>query len=353
MTVVLKPRPLDGPGEGRDGRSMTGEVEAALRRRVEEAFGAGARLARASLLAGGASMEAWSVDVETPRGPLALLFRRAAGGRIYRDALALSDELRILQAAFEAGVLVPRPYRHFADVAGREAFAMERLAGETVGRRIVQKPELADARAALPAQMAEQLARIHALDPERVEFLPGARDESPLRRSLDTLEAQLDAVGEPHPAIELGLLRLRRELPRDGRRVVCHGDFRIGNLMVGPAGLIGVLDWEFAHVGDPREDLAWPMVRAWRFGRDRLRLGGIAQPEPFLEAYAQRTGLRVSLQELAIFELLGNVRWAIGALTQARRHLAREERSVELAVLGRLAAEVEHEILSLLDDGGT
>ena len=123
--------------------------------------------------------------------------------------------------------------------------------------------------------------------------------------------------------------------------------------MVGPAGLIGVLDWEFAHVGDPREDLAWPMVRAWRFGRDRLRLGGIAQPEPFLEAYAQRTGLRVSLQELAIFELLGNVRWAIGALTQARRHLAREERSVELAVLGRLAAEVEHEILSLLDDGGT
>src|SRR5207237_7936218 len=137
-------------------------------------------------------------------------------------------------------------------------------------------------------------------------------------RSLDVLEAQLDEVGEPHPAIELGLLRLRRDLPRDGARVVCHGDFRIGNLVIGEAGLAGVLDWEFAHVGDPREDLAWPLVRAWRFGREQLRLGGIAQPGVFLECYGQLTGLRVAPEELRVFELLGNLRWAIGALTQAR-----------------------------------
>jgi aminoglycoside phosphotransferase (APT) family kinase protein len=213
----------------------------------------------------------------------------------------------------------------------------------------VQKSELAAARAALPAQMAEQLARIHAIDGRPLAFLPGATEESPLRHSLDVFEAQLDAVGEPHPAVELGLLRLRRDLPRDGgTRVVCHGDFRVGNLMVGETGLTGVLDWEFAHVGDPREDLAWPAVRAWRFGNDRLALGGVARPEPFLDRYAQLTGRRVTPEELRPFELLGNVRWAIGALTQARRHLSREERSVELAILGRLASEVEHEVLSLL-----
>ena len=323
-------------------------MESALRERLGELFGSGTRLVRAALLGGGASMEAWSVDVETPRGPLPLLVRRAAGGRIYREALSLANEFRVLQAAWEAGVRVPRPYGYFADVAGREAFAMERLPGETVGRRIVQKPELSAARAALPTQMAEQLARIHALDARSLPFLPGASDEAPLRRSLEMLEAQLDEVGEPHPAIELGLLRLRRDLPRDGEPVVCHGDFRIGNLMVGDAGLVGVLDWEFAHVGDAREELAWPMVRAWRFGNDRLALGGIANPEPFLSRYAELTGRRFALGELRIFELLGNVRWAIGALTQARRHLAREERSVELAILGRLAAEVEHEVLSLV-----
>ncbi len=290
---------------------MSEMVQAALRERLEELFGAGTRVARAALLGGGASMEAWAVDAETPRGPLPLLLRRAAGGRIYSEALSLAQEFRVLQAAWEAGVLVPRPYRHFPDVAGREAFLMERLPGETVGRRIVQKPELAEARAALPGQMAEQL-----------------------------------------PAIELGLLRLRRDLPRNGRRSVCHGDFRIGNLLVGAAGLTGVLDWEFAHVGDPREDLAWPLVRAWRFGREQLRLGGLAQPDAFLDRYAQLTGLRVSLEELRVFELLGNVRWAVGALTQARRHLSGEERSVELAILGRLGAEVEHELLSLLGEGG-
>ena len=333
---------------------MSDAVQAALRGCIEELFGAGTRLSRATLLGGGASMEAWAVDAETSRGPVPLLVRRAAGGRIYRDALSLSQEFRLLEAAWEAGVRVPRPYRHFPDVGGREAFAMERLPGETVGRRIVQRPELEAARGSLPGQMAEQLARIHSLDPSRLEFLPGARDAEPLRRSLDVLQGQLDEVGEPHPAIELALLRLRRDLPRGAGapRAVCHGDFRIGNLMVGEAGLTGVLDWEFAHVGDPREDLAWPMVRAWRFGREQLRLGGIARPDGFLERYAQLTGLRTTQEELRVFELLGNVRWAIGALTQARRHLSGEERSVELAILGRLAAEVEHELLSLLAEGG-
>jgi len=327
---------------------MNERVEAALHERLVELFGAGTRLTRAALLGGGASMEAWAIDVETPGGSLAVLVRRAAGGRIYREALPLANEFRVLQAAFAAGVKVPRPYGYFADLAGRDAFAMERLQGETVGRRIVQKPELAGVRAALPEQMAEQLARIHKIDAGPLAFLPGATDDSPLRHSLDALETQLDEAFEPHPAIELGLLRLRRDLPRDGARVVCHGDFRVGNLMVAQTGLAGVLDWEFAHVGDPREDLAWPMVRAWRFGNDALALGGVAQPEPFLERYGDLTGRRFSPAELRVFELLGNVRWAIGALTQARRHLAREERSVELAILGRLASEVEHEVLSLL-----
>src|SRR5713101_6924488 len=149
-------------------------VQAVLRERLEELFGAGTRVTRAALLGGGASMEAWAVDAETPRGPLPLLLRRAAGGRIYSEALSLAQELRVLQAAWEAGVLVPRPYRHVPDVAGREAFfmvrlprfnldlpavagregfLMERLPGETVGGRFVQKRELAEARAALPGQL--------------------------------------------------------------------------------------------------------------------------------------------------------------------------------------------------------
>jgi aminoglycoside phosphotransferase (APT) family kinase protein len=131
--------------------------------------------------------------------------------------------------------------------------------------------------------------------------------------------------------------------------VVGHGDFRIGNLMVDGDGIVAVLDWEFAHLADPAEDLAWPLVRAWRFGRGDLRLGGIADATRYLERYAAQTGVTVPPDELLAWEVLGNCRWAIGALNQARRHLNGEERSVELAILGRLAAEMEYELLDLIE----
>ncbi len=165
----------------------------------------------------------------------------------------------------------------------------------------------------------------------------------------ERLYAELDSVDEPHPAIELGLAWCRERLPLERPRVVCHGDFRIGNLMVDGSGIVAVLDWEFAHLSDPAEDLAWPLIRAWRFGNDARRLGGIADIEPFLDRYAELTGLRVPLGELLVWEVLGNCKWAIASLTQARRHLRGEERNVELAILGRLAAEMEYELLDLIE----
>jgi len=57
-------------------------------------------------------------------------------------------------------------------------------------------------------------------------------------------------------------------------------------------------------------------------------------------------------EELDYWELAGNVAWAIGCLTQARRHLTGQDRSVELAILGRLGAEVEYEICHLLEGQG-
>ena len=157
----------------------------------------------------------------------------------------------------------------------------------------------------------------------------------------------LDAVGEPHPAIEYGAW-CRDRLPLERPAVVSHGDFRLGNLVVGPQGLAAVLDWEFAHVSDPAEDLAWPFVRAWRFGVDDRRLGGIDEVEPYLERYAELTGLVVPLDELYAWEVLGNCKWAIGALGTRAWHLSGEDRDIEYAILGRLAAEMEYELLDLI-----
>ena len=304
-----------------------------------------------TLLPRRASEEAWTVDVKTPEGELELLVRRAAGGTIYSETLSLKQEYQVLQAAYESGVKAPKPYGYLEDLAGREAFVMERLEGESIGRRVVRKQEFAATREALPRQLAEELTKIHAIPIERLPSLPGAQTEPAALHVLETLERELDLLEEPHPAIELGLSWLREHLPQSHGIVLNHGDFRVGNFVVDEEGLVGVLDWEFAHLGDPADDLAWPLVRAWRFGEDQLRLGGIGEVEPYLERYNDLTGREISTEDLFYWEVLGNVRWAIGSLNQAKRHLSGQERSVELAILGRLAAEVEYEILFLLERG--
>src|SRR5436305_15290608 len=100
----------------------------------------------------------------------------------------------------------------------------------------------------LATEMADELATIHSIPPERLPFLTDARIE----RMID----EFDEVGEARPAIELGLWWLREHRPAAREPVVVHGDYRIGNLVVDGDGLVGVLDWEFAHLDDRVRDLA-------------------------------------------------------------------------------------------------
>src|SRR5262252_989972 len=139
--------------------AMIADVREAMQRAVSEVLGREVEISEPVLLAGGASKEAWAVDVDGEK----LLVRRAAVGVIHKHTLTLADEFAVLEAAHAAGVKAPRPLQYIADLDGREAFVMERLDGETIGRRIVRKEELAGARAALPVQMADELAKIHAI----------------------------------------------------------------------------------------------------------------------------------------------------------------------------------------------
>ena len=335
---------VDGPPPTDEASTLSVE----LRERLIPLFGADIAIERLVLLAGGASKEAWALDLRTRQGKRELLVRRAGGGVIHQGTLTLEDEHRLLEIAFASGVLVAKPYGYLGEIAGRPAFVSERVSGETIGRRIVQRPDLAGARAVLPAQIAQELAKIHAIPAERVPFLGGVGARDVLAR----LTNEVDRLGDAHPAIELGLDWARRRAPARSETVVLHGDLRVGNLAVTATGLGHVLDWEFGHRGDPAEDVAWPLVRAWRFGVDQLRLGGIGEVEPYLERYNALTGRHITLASLDYWEIVGNLKWAIGALTQSRRHLSGQQRSVELAVLGRLAAEMEFELLHLLERAG-
>src|SRR5689334_15279358 len=159
---------------------MIADVREALQQSLSTLFGRDVQISEPVLLAGGASKEAWSVDADGER----LLVRRAAVGVIHRHTLSLEHEYEVLQAAYEAGVKVPKPYGYIADLDRREAFVMERLEGETIGRRIVRRDDLAAARAALPLEMADEIAKIHAIPASRLPFLSAAR----LERMVDELD---------------------------------------------------------------------------------------------------------------------------------------------------------------------
>jgi hypothetical protein len=129
--------------------------------------------------------------------------------------------------------------------------------------------------------------------------------------------------------------------------VLVHGDFRLGNLIVGPEGLRAVIDWERVHVGNPAEDLGWLCVKAWRFGA-AAPVAGLGSREELLTAYLAAGGAHLSLDELRWWEMLGTLRWGAICLAQAQAHLSGAHRSVELAAIGRRVCEQEWDLLLML-----
>lgn len=149
------------------------------------------------------------------------------------------------------------------------------------------------------------------------------------------------------PAFELAIGWLRAHRRPDVAKVLVHGDFRLGNLIIGPDGIRAVLDWELAHLGDPAEDLAWLCLKAWRF-RGSGVVGGLGELADLRDAYEREGGRRVEPERLFWWQVFGTLKWGAICLRQARIHLSGESRSVELAAIGRRVCETEYDLVRML-----
>ena len=308
-------------------------------------------------LAGGASREIWSVDLTIERAPgavetLPLVLRKDPPGRV-GDGGDRGTEFRVLRAAAAGGVAVPRVYWSSADpsLLGSPFFLMERVAGETLPRRLLREERYAAARAALPEQLGTQLARIHALDLAQPDLAGLARPpegRSPARAEVErTAQGLRQLAVEPHPVLDLAERWLLERAPEPARITLVHGDYRMGNVIVDESGLRAILDWELVHVGDPLEDLGWLCTRAWRFGSP-LPAGGVGTREQVVEAYERASGTRVDREALRFWEAFGSFKLALVFVMQSRVYLDGRVQSVELASLGRRTVEAEDELLRFL-----
>jgi aminoglycoside phosphotransferase (APT) family kinase protein len=296
---------------------------------IREALG-GAEIRSLHRLTGGASRETWSFDAIIDGAWRPLILRRDRAGRA-----PMTLEAHAFEAAARAGVPEPEV------VARDESFLiMERVEGETIARRILRDEQFAAVRPRLAEQCGEILARIHSIAPDAI---PDVVSSDPL---ADTA-AMIHAFEDPSPALELGLSWLGANRPPPSREVVLHGDFRLGNFVVGPNGIRAVLDWELVHRGDPMQDLGYLCVRAWRFGGPGP-VGGFGSYEDLFRGYERVGGRAVDREAVRWWEVFGTVWWGGACMLQAYRHLSGSERSVELAAIGRRVWEQEYDVMLAL-----
>ena len=310
---------------------------------------------RASLMSGGAVQQNWRLDVTVTGGPLTgthawvLRTDAAAPLSVSLDRVA---EFRCIEAAQAAGVKVARPIAvcDDAQLIGAPFAVQELVAGNAQGRRIVRDPELAAFGEPLARDLGRQLARIHAIVPRDgvLPFLPRPIG-NPARRVVAQQRAVLDGASAPRPALEYVLAWLDRNAPEPIATTLVHGDFRTGNYMVDAGRLTAILDWEFCHFGDPREDIGWFIARCWRFGNDDKVAGGIARFAALLDGYNDAASTRITAAEVQYFEVLAAARWASIALAQGDRFVKGGERTLELALTGLMPPEMELDALDLID----
>ena len=266
----------------------------------------------------GFSQETFSFDVEITRGGA----RETEGYVAKREPVAgllepydLEPEFRVLHALSDDPLPSPPTPWFTKDpaVLERPFYVMKRLPGEVP----IPAPSLDgvgpfnDAeRRTLGPQVAETLARLHAVDWRGLGlgFLgdPGA-GYAAATRELERWESRISRSGlPPDPAVTAALLWLHAHVPRCDETTLVHGDYRLGNFLVVRDGerarLTGVLDWEMVHVGDPLEDLAWCSSPLWRAGTDFA--SALLPPDEMAAVYAAAAGRAADPERLRFYDVL-------------------------------------------------
>jgi aminoglycoside phosphotransferase (APT) family kinase protein len=124
------------------------------------------------------------------------------------------------------------------------------------------------------------------------------------------------SLADSNPAMRYLAAWLEAHRPPPMDLALQHGDFQPANILLEPSdGSHRVIDWEYAHIGDPREDLGWYMVYSASSGPSMFD----PDPEGFLARYRSRTGaseLCVNQATVGYFSVVSAVK-VFGQLVQA------------------------------------
>lgn len=280
-------------------------------------------------------------------GDRRLVLRKQPSGEILRGAHAVDREFRVLEALHPTGVPVPRPvlFHGDPDLLGTPFYLMERVEG-----RIFTDTALADLpraeRRGIWMAVADTLAALHRIRPEEVGLGDYGRPGNYFERQIARWDRQYRASPSgPVAQIEALHAWLVEQMPEDdGRVALCHGDFRLGNLMFHPTEprVVAILDWELSTLGHPLADLGF-CVMPWHTAPDEYGgllghdLGAAGLPTKAEVVARYRAGVPFDAPLRSFHEAFALYRFAVIFVGIADRARAGTASDPEAAALGPLA----------------
>lgn len=249
---------------------------------------------RLSRIGGGQSNPTFFVDFDNR----AMVLRKKPAGELLPSAHAVDREFRIMQALSATDVPVPKMvlFEPDADIVGTPFYLMDKLEGRVFPEYALPGVSPADRRA-MYFSMAETLAKLHKVDWATIGLAGFGKPGNFFNRQVARWSGQWQASKtRDNPWLEKLITWLPAHIPASDETTICHGDFRMGNLMFHPTEprVIAVLDWELSTLGHPLADLSYNTL-AWHtlpseyggiLGLDLAALGIPGSQEYLVHYYA-------------------------------------------------------------------
>jgi aminoglycoside phosphotransferase (APT) family kinase protein len=239
------------------------------------------------------------------------VLRKQPPGTLLPSAHAVDREYRVLTALGHTDVPVPQTFLFCDDrsVIGTPFYVMQRMRGRVSHDSAIPGVPAAE-RAAMYQAVIEILARIHKVDWKALGLADYGKPGNYFARQLSRWTKQWYASKTREiPEVERLIAWLPDHIPSSDDTTLCHGDYRIGNVMFHPTEprIIAVFDWELSTLGHPLADLAYFCMlyhqTAEEFGGvldlDPGRLGIPTQDE-LVQRYCALTGRGEGLEPFHI-----------------------------------------------------
>ncbi len=251
-----------------------------------------------SLIAGGHSNLTFRfVD----RAGRACVLRRPPLGHVLESAHDMGREHRIVSALQGSQVPVAQTLALCDDAAVNEApfYIMSFVEGPVLhdidAARVLSEAQRRD----LGRHVIDVLAALHDVDPDAVGLGDLGRKEAYLARQLKRWNKQWEA-SKTHeiPEMEEVSRLLESRQPEQIGSGIVHGDYRLGNMIVGDGAIRAVLDWELCTLGDPLADVGY-LLNSWvepgeGTGVTPVEAGGFPSRAELCERYQSATGRDLS-----------------------------------------------------------